>query len=281
MAKILDGRAISKKIISDVALEIKNERAKITLAVVLVGEDAASKIYVRKKEEACREAGIISIRRELPSNTSEDALLKLISELNFDRKVDGILVQLPLPPHINERHICSAIAPEKDVDCANPENVGKFYLGEFSLAPCTPKGIIELLESYKINLAGKSVSIIGRSNTVGKPLAMMMLSRDATVTIAHSKTKNLEKHTANADVVVSATGKIGLIKGEMIKRGAIVVDVGINRVGKKVYGDVDFESASKKAGWISPVPGGVGPMTVAALIQNTYYLWKRYHGTQV
>ncbi len=278
MAKLLDGKKVSGDIITRVAVKVRENKADIFLAVVLVGNDSASQIYVKKKEEACKKAGIASIKRVMPQDTSEEKLLKLIEGLNANPMVTGILVQFPLPKHIDEGKICAAISPEKDVDCCTPENLGKFYSGNFSLAPCTPKGIMALLDEYLVPLDGKNVTVIGRSNTVGKPLAFMLIGRNATVTIAHSKTKDLEECTKNADLVVVAVGKKGLLKGGMVKEGCIVVDVGINREKGKIYGDVEFESVSKKASYITPVPGGVGPMTIAGLLQNTYYLHEKKKG---
>ena len=273
MAKILDGKKIAEEIKDELRLEILALQKKDVvpgLAVVLVGDDAASKVYVGGKEKVCQELGIFSVVHKLPANVSESNILNLIQELNADKKIHGILVQLPLPGNINPQKIIGAISPKKDVDCFHPENVGKMFLGEVIFLPCTPDGIIEILQRYGIEISGQNVTIVGRSNIVGKPLSMLLLQKNATVTIAHSKTKNLSAETLRADILVSATGRAGLITADMVKQGAVVIDVGMNRdEAGKLVGDVDFAGVSAVAGAITPVPGGVGPMTIAMLMKNT------------
>ncbi len=273
MAKILDGKKIAEEIKDELRLEILALQKKDVvpgLAVVLVGDDAASKVYVGGKEKVCQELGIFSVVHKLPANVSESNILNLIEELNADKKIHGILVQLPLPGNINPQKIIGAISPKKDVDCFHPENVGKMFLGEVIFLPCTPDGIIEILQRYGIEISGQNVTIVGRSNIVGKPLSMLLLQKNATVTIAHSKTKNLSAETLRADILVSATGRAGLITADMVKQGAVVIDVGMNRdEAGKLVGDVDFAGVSAVAGAITPVPGGVGPMTIAMLMKNT------------
>ncbi len=273
MAKILDGKKIAEEIKDELRLEILALQKKDVvpgLAVVLVGDDAASKVYVGGKEKVCQELGIFSVVHKLPANVSESNIINLIQELNADKKIHGILVQLPLPGNINPQKIIGAISPKKDVDCFHPENVGKMFLGEVIFLPCTPDGIIEILQRYGIEISGQNVTIVGRSNIVGKPLSMLLLQKNATVTIAHSKTKNLSAETLRADILVSATGRAGLITADMVKQGAVVIDVGMNRdEAGKLVGDVDFAGVSAVAGAITPVPGGVGPMTIAMLMKNT------------
>lgn len=275
MAELLDGKKAADKIVAEVSEAIKREKCNLILAVVLVGDDRASELYVKRKEDACLKAGIASVKRVLPADIEEKKLLLMISGLNENPLVGAILVQVPLPEHISEKRVMREISPQKDVDCFHPENTAKLYEGDFSLAPCTPRGIMDLLEEYNIPLEGKHVVIVGRSNAVGKPLALMMLAKNATVTVAHSKTRDLAEHTKRADILVSAVGKKGLIKEGMVKEGAVVIDAGIVREGGKVYGDVEFEGVSKKASYITPVPGGMGPMTVAELMKNTLILYER------
>ena len=240
------------------------------LAVVIVGEDSASQVYVRNKKRGCEEVGMHSEEYALPTETTEEELLALIDKLNNDSQIHGILVQLPLPAHLDAEKVILAINPEKDVDAFHPQNVGKIMIGNFSFLPCTPAGVMELLKHYQIDLCGKNCVIIGRSNIVGKPQAMLMLKENATVTICHSKTKNLAEITKNADVLVAAIGKAGFVTADMVKEGAVVVDVGINRTADgKLCGDVDFETVRAKASYITPVPGGVGPMTITMLLENT------------
>lgn len=274
MAQILDGKALSNKIIENIREKTLLLDKKPGLGVILVGENPASKVYVKNKEKQALNAGFNSAVYKLPENTSKDDLLKLIDELNNDEGTNGILLQLPLPKHLNPYDFLDKINPKKDVDGFHPVNAGKLMLNEKPHAvPCTPKGIITLLDEYNIKLEGANAVIIGRSNIVGKPLSMLLLNRNATVTVVHSKTKNLSEITKNADILISATGRADMVTGNMVKKGAVVIDVGIIRdENGKLRGDVDFDSVKEIAGFITPVPGGVGPMTIAALIQNTYEL---------
>lgn len=274
MAQILDGKALLNKIIENIREKTLLLDKKPGLGVILVGENPASKVYVKNKEKQALNAGFNSVVYKLPENTSKDDLLKLIDELNNDEGTNGILLQLPLPKHLNPYDFLDKINPKKDVDGFHPVNAGKLMLNEKPYAvPCTPKGIITLLDEYNIKLEGANAVIIGRSNIVGKPLSMLLLNRNATVTVVHSKTKNLSEITKNADILISATGRADMVTGNMVKKGAVVIDVGIIRdENGKLRGDVDFDSVKEIAGFITPVPGGVGPMTIAALIQNTYEL---------
>lgn len=273
MAIILDGKKLRDKIFENLKQKLNNMSEKPTLAVILVGDNPASQIYVKNKKKTAENLGINSIVINYPSNISENILLDKIQELNNDNKITAILVQLPLPKHIDKFKIIDAIAPEKDVDGLTPYNSGKLFSGEEPYVyPCTPKGILLLLDEYNIELEGKHVVVIGRSNLVGKPVAQMLLNRNATVTMCHSHTKNLSDITKTADIVVSAVGK-NIIGEKMLKSDCVVVDVGIFKdVNGKICGDVDFASASKIAAYISPVPGGVGPMTIASLMLNTVEL---------
>lgn len=273
MTIILDGKKLRDKIFENLKQKLNNMSEKPTLAVILVGDDPASQIYVKNKKKTAENLGINSIVINYPSNISEKILLDKIQELNNDNKITAILVQLPLPKHIDKFKIIDAIAPEKDVDGLTPYNSGKLFSGEEPYVyPCTPKGILLLLDEYNIELAGKHVVVIGRSNLVGKPVAQMLLNRNATVTMCHSHTKNLSDITKTADIVVSAVGK-NIIGEKMLKSDCVVVDVGIFKdVNGKICGDVDFANASKIAAYISPVPGGVGPMTIASLMLNTVEL---------
>lgn len=273
MAIILDGKKLRDKIFENLKQKLNNMSEKPTLAVILVGDDPASQIYVKNKKKTAENLGINSIVINYPSNISEKILLDKIQELNNDNKITAILVQLPLPKHIDKFKIIDTIAPEKDVDGLTPYNSGKLFAGEEPYVyPCTPKGILLLLDEYNIKLEGKHVVVIGRSNLVGKPVAQMLLNRNATVTMCHSHTKNLSDITKTADIVVSAVGK-NIIGEKMLKSDCVVVDVGIFKdVNGKICGDVDFASASKIAAYISPVPGGVGPMTIASLMLNTIEL---------
>ncbi len=272
-AKIIDGKALAASVRADLANRVEALVAKghrPGLAVVLVGEDPASQVYVRNKIRACESTGITSIEHRLPAQTSEKALLELITTLNTDPAVDGILVQLPLPSHINAERVIDTISPQKDVDGFHVASAGALLTGKRGFLPCTPYGVMKMIESVGYDLRGKHAVIVGRSNIVGKPQALLMLAKDATVTIAHSKTKNLADLTRNADVLVAAVGRAKFITADMIKPGALVLDVGINRdAGGKLCGDVDTEPAKSVAGWITPVPGGVGPMTIAMLMTNT------------
>jgi methylenetetrahydrofolate dehydrogenase (NADP+) / methenyltetrahydrofolate cyclohydrolase len=273
MAQIIDGKKLALSIRSGLADEVK-ELSKTGvipgLAVVLVGENAASQVYVRSKKKACAKAGITSFSHDLPAETSEKALLDLIDDLNGDDAVHGILVQLPLPDHIDENKVIEAISPSKDVDGFHPESVGRLVTGGECFPSCTPAGIMALIESTGMEISGKNAVVVGRSNIVGKPVALMLLGKSATVTICHSRTTDLEEEVARADIVVAAVGRPLFIQGSWIKPGAVVIDVGINRLENgSLVGDVDFEGASERASFITPVPGGVGPMTIAMLLKNT------------
>ncbi len=274
MAEIIDGKKVSEHIRAEIAEGVEKLKAKtgITpgLAAVLVGEDPASEIYVRNKRKACANAGMHSEEHKLPAETTEQELLNLVDRLNNDTKIHGILVQLPLPDHINEAKILRAVTPLKDVDGFHPYNVGLLVEGNPRFISCTPHGIIKMLEFYNIEIAGKQAVIVGRSNIVGKPVSMLLLHRHATVTICHSRTKPLDEVTRRADILVAAIGRANFITADMVKEGAVVIDVGINRNEEgKLTGDVDFEAVSQKASYITPVPGGVGPMTISMLLWNT------------
>lgn len=271
--KILDGKAVSLKVKESVKVkadELKKFGVEPTLAVVLVGEDKASQTYVRAKEKACNEYGIKSVAHRLSENTTQNELLALINVLNLDDSIHGILVQLPLPKHIDTNVVLAAIDPRKDVDGFHAVNVGKLVSGLDGFVPCTPLGVMEILKEYGIEVAGLNAVVIGRSNIVGKPMANLLLNASATVTVTHSKTKNLKEICKNADLIVAAIGKPFFLKADMVKDGAVVVDVGINRLDDgRLVGDVDFENVAPKCSYITPVPGGVGPMTIAMLLNNT------------
>lgn len=273
MAKIIDGKAISLQIREEIKAEVeKMKEAGVTpgLAVIIVGEDPASKVYVKNKRLACENTGIYSELYELPESTTEKELLELIKRLNADEKIDGILVQLPLPKHIRENVVIESISPNKDVDAFHAVNVGKIMIGNYDFLPCTPAGVMALLERSGIDVAGKECVVVGRSNIVGKPMSMLLLHANGTVTTCHSRTKDLASVCRRADILVVAIGKPNFIKGDMIKEGAVVIDVGVNRLPDgKLAGDVDFASAEKVASYITPVPGGVGPMTITMLLKNT------------
>ncbi|MFA9408932.1 MAG: bifunctional methylenetetrahydrofolate dehydrogenase/methenyltetrahydrofolate cyclohydrolase FolD [Candidatus Dadabacteria bacterium] len=274
MAEIIDGKKVSEHIRAEIAEGVEKLKAEtgITpgLAAVLVGEDPASEIYVRNKRKACADAGMYSEEHKLPAETTEQELLNLVDRLNNDLNIHGILVQLPLPDHINEAKILRAVTPLKDVDGFHPYNVGLLVEGNPSFISCTAHGIIKMLEFYNIDIAGKQAVIVGRSNIVGKPVSMLLLHRHATVTICHSRTKPLDEVTRRADILVAAIGRANFITADMVKEGAVVIDVGINRNEEgKLTGDVDFEAVSQKASYITPVPGGVGPMTISMLLWNT------------
>ena len=250
--------------------ELKNKGIVPGLAVVIVGNNPASRVYVNSKKKACEELGMYSVEYALKEETTEEELLELISKLNCDDKINGILVQLPLPKHLDEKLIINTIIPEKDVDAFHPVNVGKIMIGDFNFLPCTPAGVMELIKETGIDISGKECVIIGRSNIVGKPQAMLMLHKNATVTICHSKTKDLAEVVKRADIVVAAVGVSKMVTKDMVKEGAVVIDVGMNRLPDgKLCGDVDFDGVSEVASFITPVPGGVGPMTIAMLMQNT------------
>ena len=271
--KILDGKAVSLKVKESVkvrAEELKKFGVEPTLAVILVGEDKASQTYVRAKEKACNEYGIKSVAHRLRENTTQAELLALINVLNLDDSIHGILVQLPLPKHIDTNTILATIDPAKDVDGFHAVNVGKLVSGLGGFVPCTPLGVMEILKEYGIEVAGLNAVVIGRSNIVGKPMANLLLNASATVTVTHSKTKNLKEVCKNADLIVAAIGKPFFLKADMVKDGAVVVDVGINRLDDgRLVGDVDFDEVAPKCSYITPVPGGVGPMTIAMLLNNT------------
>ncbi|MCX6777395.1 MAG: bifunctional methylenetetrahydrofolate dehydrogenase/methenyltetrahydrofolate cyclohydrolase FolD [Candidatus Micrarchaeota archaeon] len=269
MATLMDGKKVASDILKEVAEEIKRRGITPKLALVRVGEDEASKIYLKKKEEACALVGIKSENHVLPEDVKREELLLLLGTLNADKDTHGVLVQLPLPKDLSEGEVISSISPEKDVDGIHPCNMGKLARGESGLTPCTPAGIMELLRRYEVEVEGKEAVVVGASNIVGLPIALMLLRRNATVTVCHVLTKNLASHTKKADILVSAVGKPGLITAEMVKEGAVVIDVGITRLAEGLAGDVDFEKVGKKASLITPVPGGVGPMTVAMLMRNT------------
>ena len=274
MATIIDGRAVAREIQKQIKEEVEGLKRRWGLVpglgVVLVGDDPASHLYVRNKEKACKEVGIRSQEHLLPAAVSEKELLSLIHGLNRDKEIHGILVQLPLPPHIQAEKILEAVAPHKDIDGFHPFNQGLLLLGAESFKPCTPMGIMRLLDSIGCDPKGKNAVVVGRSNIVGKPIALMLLARHATVTICHSRTAHLRDEVSRADILVVAIGKPGLVRGDWVKPGAAVIDVGVNRLPSgKLVGDVDFETAKERAAWISPVPGGVGPMTICMLLFNT------------
>ena len=284
MANIIDGKAVSAQVKEDIRVEtekLKAQGIEIGLAVVIVGNDPASQVYVRNKEKACETVGFNSYKYALPEETTEQELLALVDKLNNDDKVDGILVQLPLPKHLDDKIIINNILPDKDVDAFHPVNVGKIMIGDYSFLPCTPAGVMELIKSTGTEIAGKECVVIGRSNIVGKPQAMLLLHQSGTVTICHSKTKDLKAVTSRADILVAAVGRAKMITADYVKQGAVVIDVGMNRdENGKLCGDVDFESVKDKAGYITPVPGGVGPMTIAMLMKNTLTAGKDHHGVK-
>lgn len=273
MLKLIDGKQLAQKRreeIKQAVEELKTQGITPGLAVILVGEDPASQVYVRNKEKACHEVGFYSEVYRLPEDTSQEDLLNLIERLNNDEKIHGLLVQLPVPKHIDEKAVIHAISPKKDVDGFLPENLGSLLIGEPAFEPCTPKGCIDLIKESGIDIAGKKAVVVGRSNIVGKPVAMMLLRENATVTICHSKTRNLKEELLAADIVVAAIGRANFITGDMIKDGAVVIDVGINRLPDgKMAGDVDRASLEGRDCWLTPVPGGVGPMTITMLMKNT------------
>jgi methylenetetrahydrofolate dehydrogenase (NADP+)/methenyltetrahydrofolate cyclohydrolase len=273
-AQIIDGKRIADQLKAQVRVATDAMaaagKARPGLAVVKVGSDPASAVYVRNKRVSCEQAGILSVAHDLPGETSQTDLIALIDALNADPAIDGILVQLPLPKHIESSLVTERIIPEKDVDGFHPYNIGRLALKQPLVRPCTPYGIVKLLEAYQLNVAGLDAVMVGASNIVGRPMALEMMLLGATATVCHSRTKDLEGHVRRADVVVAAIGKPDFVKGAWIKPGAIVIDVGINRLDNgKLVGDVEYDAAAERASWITPVPGGVGPMTVAALMQNT------------
>ncbi|HIB42879.1 MAG TPA: bifunctional methylenetetrahydrofolate dehydrogenase/methenyltetrahydrofolate cyclohydrolase FolD [Nitrospina sp.] len=275
---IIDGKRVASQIKENIVAEVRSLKQKTGktpgLAVVLVGDDHASAVYVRTKNKTCKNLGFQSFENILPANTSESTLLGLIDELNKDERVSGILVQLPLPSHISSYKILEAINPQKDVDGFHLENIGRLVTGNATFKPCTPEGIIQLLDHYKVDVEGKNAVVLGRSNIVGKPISLLLLERNATVTICHSRTKNLSAITKLADILIAAIGKPNFVTADMVKDDVVIIDVGINRVNDKLIGDVDYQSVSKKASLITPVPGGVGPMTIAVLMANTLQAFK-------
>jgi methylenetetrahydrofolate dehydrogenase (NADP+)/methenyltetrahydrofolate cyclohydrolase len=272
---IIDGKQIAQNLRNDIAKQVKKLDTPPGLAVILVGDDPASKVYVRNKDNACKEVGFYSEKINKPANITQQQLLAEIQRLNNDDKIDGILVQLPLPSHLDENLITNSIAIQKDVDGFHSENIGKLMQNKPNLRPCTPKGVMTMLASTGIDLVGKNCVVVGASNIVGRPMAMELLNAHATVTICNSKTTNLSSKLKQADVVVVAVGSPKMIQGDWIKSGAIVIDVGINRLDTgKLVGDVDFDTAKQNTAWISPVPGGVGPMTIATLLENTLTAYK-------
>ena len=280
-AQLIDGKKVSQQILQKVAAQVQqrldNQLRRPCLAVVLVGEDPASAVYVRNKKRACETTGFESRSYELPADTAEDELLALIDEMNADEGIDGILVQLPLPKHINSQMVLERIVPHKDVDGFHPYNIGRLVVKMPLMRPCTPKGVMTLLDAYGIDVVGKKAVIVGASNIVGRPQALEMLLARATVTICHSATQNLAAEVAAADIVVVGVGKPDFIKGEWIKPGAVVIDVGINRLANgQLCGDVEFAVARERAAMITPVPGGVGPMTIATLMENTLHAAQIY-----
>lgn len=285
MAKIIDGKVVSQFVKDGVKKEVEALREKgvsVGLAVIIVGDDPASRTYVNNKKKACEAVGIISEEYALPEQTTMEELLSLIDELNHKKSINGILCQLPLPEHLDEKLVIENIAPEKDVDAFHAINTGHIMIGDYSFLPCTPAGIMEMLKYYDIETCGKNAVVIGRSNIVGKPMAMLLLQKDATVTVCHSKTANLKEITERADILVAAVGKEKFVTADMVKEGAVVIDVGMNRNSEgKLCGDVDFSQVEKKASYITPVPGGVGPMTIATLMKNTLTAAKQQNAKRI
>lgn len=279
MSNIIDGKVVSAAVKERVAKEVKELDQKgvsVCLAVILVGNDPASQIYVANKKKACEQLGIISKEFVLPEATTQQELLSLVNDLNNDSSVNGILCQLPLPKGLDEKAVIAAIDPQKDVDAFHPVNVGKIMIGDYDFLPCTPAGVMEMLAYYNIDVGGKECVVIGRSNIVGKPMGMLLLHKNGTVTICHSRTQNLSEVTRRADILVAAVGKANFVTADMVKDGAVVIDVGMNRdSNNKLCGDVDFDAVKTKSSYITPVPGGVGPMTIAVLMQNTLTAAKR------
>lgn len=282
MSVLIDGKAVSLKVKENVRNEVSELREKgieTALAVIIVGNDPASKVYVGNKKKACEFCSIRSVEYALDEQTTQEELLSLIDKLNDDESINGILCQLPLPKHLDENAVIERISSEKDVDCFSNENVGKLWTGSYTFKPCTPAGVMELLKAYDISVEGKNCVVIGRSNIVGKPMAALLLEKNATVTVCHSRTKNLKEVCRNADLIVAAVGRAGFVTADMVKEGAVVIDVGINRnENGKLCGDVDFENVKEKASFITPVPGGCGPMTIAVLMQNTLSALKKQKG---
>lgn len=282
MAVILDGKAVSAKVKEEVKEEVealKKQGVSVGLAVIIVGNNPASRTYVNNKKKACEAAGILSEEYALPEETTQEELLALVEELNHKDSINGILCQLPLPKQLDEEAVIAAISEKKDVDAFSAVNVGHIMIGDYSFLPCTPAGIMEILRRYNIDVAGKECVVIGRSNIVGKPMAMLLLHQNGTVTICHSKTKNLKDVTSRADILVAAVGIPHFVTADMVKEGAVVIDVGMDRdENGKLCGDVDFAAVEPKASYITPVPGGVGPMTIATLLKNTVTAAKQQNG---
>lgn len=283
MSRIIDGKRISAEVKENVKNEVARLKEKgitVGLAVIIVGNDPASKIYVANKKKACEALGIISEEYIMPASTKTEELIALIDTLNAEKSINGILCQLPLPSHIDEKLVINSISPEKDVDAFHPQNVGRIMTGDYDFVPCTPAGIMEMLKYAGIKIEGKNCVVIGRSNIVGKPMAMLLLHANGTVTVCHSRTRNIKEICKNADILVSAVGKAGFVTADMVKDGAVVIDVGMNRENGKLCGDVDFEQVKEKASAITPVPGGVGPMTIAMLMRNTLTAAKRQNNVK-
>ena len=284
MAKLISGKIVSAQVtarVADETAELKKQGITPGLAVVIVGDDPASRVYVNNKKKACAEVGFYSEEHALPAQTTMEELLALVRKLNADDRINGILVQLPLPKHLDEKAVIEAIDPTKDVDAFHPANVGRIMIGDYHFLPCTPAGIMEMLKSENIEISGKECVVIGRSNIVGKPMGMLLLHRNGTVTICHSRTKNLAEVCRRADILVAAVGKAGFVTADMVKPGAVVIDVGMNRNAEgKLCGDVDFAAVEPVASYITPVPGGVGPMTIAMLMQNTLTAAKLKNGLE-
>lgn len=284
MYTLIDGKSVSAKVKEEAKAEVSalNEQGiEVALAVIIVGNDPASKVYVGNKKKACEICGIRSVEYALSEETTQEELLSLIDELNNDKAINGILCQLPLPKHLDEVAVIERISSKKDVDCFSNENVGKLWTGDYTFKPCTPAGVMELLKAYDIDVEGKNCVVIGRSNIVGKPMAALLLEKNATVTVCHSRTRNLKEVCASADLIVAAVGRAGFVTADMVKDGAVVIDVGINRnENGKLCGDVDFENVKEKASFITPVPGGCGPMTIAVLMQNTVSAAKKQNNVK-
>ncbi|MEE0732830.1 MAG: bifunctional methylenetetrahydrofolate dehydrogenase/methenyltetrahydrofolate cyclohydrolase FolD [Acutalibacteraceae bacterium] len=282
MAKIIDGKAVAQNVKDDVAAQtrqLKEQGITPGLAVVIVGDDSASRVYVNNKKKACAQVGFYSEEYALPAQTTQQELLELVDTLNRKKDINGILVQLPLPKHLDEKAVIEAIDPQKDVDAFHASNVGKIMIGDYHFLPCTPAGVMELLKSQQIDVCGKSCVVIGRSNIVGKPMAMLLLHQNGTVTICHSRTQNLKEVCRGADILVAAVGIAKFVKADMVKKGAVVIDVGMDRdENGKLCGDVDFAQVEPVASYITPVPGGVGPMTIAMLMKNTLMAAKLQNG---
>jgi methylenetetrahydrofolate dehydrogenase (NADP+) / methenyltetrahydrofolate cyclohydrolase len=277
-AKIIDGKKMADAILEKAKKEVARLSPKPCLAIVLVGDDPASQVYTKRKSDDCRKVGMLSLTVRLPAGASEAEIISQVRALSQDESVDGLLVQLPLPSGIDEDKILSEVSPEKDVDGFHPQNFGSMALGSGTLAPCTPKGVVYMLKQSGVKLEGKHAVVIGRSRIVGKPLALLLLDEDCTVTVCHSKTRDLAAITRSADIICSAVGKPGTVRADMIREGAVVIDIGTSREGEKLKGDVDFDSVKEKASLITPVPGGVGPMTRAMLVMNTLQCYRQRRG---